>query len=70
VAAHEKIRENIGEECLKSLTCSKIGQKSKKIDVMNGKKTNYIIEKKNNALRTDQKPTTNARNKDRILDNI
>jgi hypothetical protein len=70
VAAHEKIRENIGEECLKSLTCRKIGQKSKKIDVMNGKKTNYIIEKKNNALGTDQKPTINSRNKDRILGNI
>ena len=70
MAAHEKIRENIGEECLKSLTCSKIGQKYKKIDVMNGKKTNYIIEKKNNALETGQKPTTNSRNKDGILDNI
>ena len=69
MAAHEKIRENIGEECLKSLTCSKIGQKYKKIDVMNGKKTNYI-EKKNNALETGQKPTTNSRNKDGILDNI
>jgi hypothetical protein len=69
-AAHETIRENIGEECLKSLTCSKIGQKSKKIGVMNGKKVNYIIEKKNNALETGQKPTTNSRNKDRILGNI
>jgi hypothetical protein len=36
VATHEKIGENIGEECLKSLTCSKIGQKSEKIGVMNG----------------------------------
>ena len=71
MAAHEKIRENIGEECLKSLTCSKIRQKSKKINVMNGKKANYIIEKKkNNALETGQKPTTNSRNKDRILGNI
>jgi hypothetical protein len=38
---------------------------------MNGKKANYIIEKKkNNALETGQKPTTNSRNKDRILGNI
>ena len=37
---------------------------------MNGKKTNYIIEKKNNTLETGQKPTTNSRNKDRILGNI